>query len=300
MRVGIIPNINKENVIEVITLLISKLQESKINYVLSSHLLEKKDDFNKIISNSDFAGDEEICNMSDIVVSIGGDGTMLNTAYDARNGNPLLAGLNFGKLGFLAEFEVGHIEEFVMDIKNKNFIIEERMTLGAVCSEAPGKALYCINDLVIDKGGWPKMIEMTIKVDDDYVSTFSADGIIIATPTGSTGYSLSTGGPIVSPKADAITLSPISPHTLTMRPLVLSSIQRIIIDVNSPHSSVQVNSDGQRVHYFKPPMRIEIFKSDKPIRLIHTRKTNYFEILRKKLFWGLDVRNNSLKEKGGN
>jgi NAD+ kinase len=137
------------------------------------------------------------------------------------------------------------------------------------------------------------MIELTIKVDNDYVSTFSADGIIVATPTGSTGYSLSTGGPIVNPKADAITISPISPHTLTMRPLVLSSNQKIEIQVRSPEL-VQVSCDGQRVHYFDSPVTLEIFKSNKPVRLIHSTKTNYFEILRNKLYWGLDIRKNNV------
>jgi NAD+ kinase len=156
----------------------------------------------------------------------------------------------------------------------------------------PEKKILAINDIVIDKGRWPKMIELTIKVDEDYVSTFAADGIIIASPTGSTGYSLSTGGPIISPKTRAIVLSPISPHTLTMRPLVLSDDQRIRISFRSAHSTVQVNCDGQRVYYYEPPATIEIYKSSLPVKLIHTKSTNYFEILRRKLYWGLDIRTN--------
>ena len=138
------------------------------------------------------------------------------------------------------------------------------------------------------------MIELKLQVDDDYVTTFSADGIIIATPTGTTGYSLSAGGPIVSPAADAIVVNPISPHTLTMRPLVLSSKQKIIVTVDSPYKTIQINTDGQRVHYYKPPSTIEIYKSDIPLKLVHTNKTNYFETLRNKLYWGLDIRNNKL------
>ena len=138
------------------------------------------------------------------------------------------------------------------------------------------------------------MIQLTLQVDDDYVTTFSADGIIIATPTGTTGYSLSAGGPIVSPTADAIVVNPISPHTLTMRPLVLSSKQKIIVTVDSPYKSVQINTDGQRVHYFSPPLTIEIRKSEIPLKLVHTDKMNYFETLRTKLFWGLDIRNNKI------
>ena len=138
------------------------------------------------------------------------------------------------------------------------------------------------------------MIELTAWVDDEYVTTFSADGLIIATPTGSTGYSLSTGGPIIAPTAKAITLSPISPHSLTVRPLVLSSEQVIKLRADSPHREVQVSCDGQRVFYFPPPFEIRIKKSGRPLKLIKTSLTTYFETLRNKLLWGIDVRINKL------
>ena len=150
--------------------------------------------------------------------------------------------------------------------------------------------LYAINDIVIDKGGWPKMIELTVWVDGEYVTTFSADGLIVATPTGSTGYSISVGGPIVSPKADVITLSPISPHSLTVRPFVLPSSQEIIIKADSPYKEVQVSCDGQRVFDFSPPAEIKICKSERSLKLVHTSLTTYFETLRDKLMWGIDLR----------
>jgi NAD+ kinase len=212
---------------------------------------------------------------------------MLNTAYEMRHSSTPIIGVNFGKLGFLAEFDLAGFTDFLQDIKTQNYVVEERMTLLGECC---GKELFAINDLVIDKGSWSKMIELTIKVDDDYVATFSADGLIVATPTGSTGYSLSTGGPIVNPKADVITLSPIAPHTLTMRPLVISSQQKVTVIVNSPSDKIQVSCDGQRVEYFDSPTVITIEKSKQPVRLVHSNRTNYFEILRNKLFWGLDVR----------
>ncbi|MDP3683842.1 MAG: hypothetical protein Q8S01_07900, partial [Ignavibacteria bacterium] len=121
---------------------------------------------------------------------------------------------------------------------------------------------------------------------------------IVATPTGSTGYSLSVGGPIVSPKAEVITLSPISPHSLTMRPLVLPSAGKIYITADTMHTKLQVNCDGQRVMEFAPPLQIVISKSEKPLRLVHMDSVNYFEILRSKLLWGLDVRKNIHQRKG--
>jgi NAD+ kinase len=293
MTVGIIPNIGKENILEIVKILIGKLKVNGLNYILSESLIEFKSSFNSELNSSSFMDHISLAAKSDIIVSIGGDGTMLHTAYDARKSNTPMLGVNFGKLGFLAEFDINSIDDFIKNLKKKKYIIEERIALEAVCKKSPETELYSINDLVIDKGRWPKMIELTVTVDDDYVTRFSADGIIIATPTGSTGYSLSTGGPIVSPKADVITMSPIAPHTLTMRPLVLDSRQRIKIRVDSPHTTVQVNCDGQRVNYFEPPVDLEVYKSKDPIRLVHASSTNYFDILRKKLLWGLDLRSNA-------
>jgi NAD+ kinase len=293
MKIGLIPNIEKSNVINIINDFITLLEESGIEYLFSENLAEFKSQLKCSEKDNLFKSIRELGESVDVIVSLGGDGTMLNTAYELRGSRAPLLGLNLGKLGFLAEFEMKDVPSLVKDLQDNSLVIEERMTLCGFNVNERDHELVAINDLVIDKGRWPKMIELTIKVDNDYVSTFSADGIIVATPTGSTGYSLSTGGPIVNPKADAITISPISPHTLTMRPLVLSSNQKIEIQVRSPEL-VQVSCDGQRVHYFDSPVTLEIFKSNKPVRLIHSTKTNYFEILRNKLYWGLDIRKNNV------
>lgn len=284
MTIGIIPNISKSEILLIVKKIIEQIHQNGFNYILSESLLGLKKELN---GKSNYLSHNELSKSCEMVVSIGGDGTMLNTAYEVRHSSTPIIGVNFGKLGFLAEFDLAGFTDFLQDIKTKNYFIEERMTLSGECCS---KELFAINDLVIDKGSWSKMIELTIKVDDDYVATFSADGLIVATPTGSTGYSLSTGGPIVNPKADVITLSPIAPHTLTMRPLVISSQQKVMVIVNSPSEKIQVSCDGQRVEYFDSPSVIIIEKSKQPVRLVHSNRTNYFEILRNKLFWGLDVR----------
>lgn len=284
MTIGIIPNISKSEILLIVKKIIEQIHQNGFNYILSESLLGFKKELN---GKSNYLSHNELSKSCEMVVSIGGDGTMLNTAYEVRHSSTPIIGVNFGKLGFLAEFDLAGFTDFLQDIKTKNYFIEERMTLSGECCS---KELFAINDLVIDKGSWSKMIELTIKVDDDYVATFSADGLIVATPTGSTGYSLSTGGPIVNPKADVITLSPIAPHTLTMRPLVISSQQKVMVIVNSPSEKIQVSCDGQRVEYFDSPSVIIIEKSKQPVRLVHSNRTNYFEILRNKLFWGLDVR----------
>ncbi|MBA4405880.1 NAD(+) kinase [bacterium] len=289
MTIGIIPNISKSEILIIVKKIIEQIRQHGFSCILSESLQSVK---GELAGESKFLSHDELSKSCDMVVSIGGDGTMLNTAYEVRHSSTPIIGVNFGKLGFLAEFDLAGFTDFLQDIKTKNYVVEERMTLSGECC---GKELFAINDLVIDKGSWSKMIELTIKVDDDYVATFSADGLIVATPTGSTGYSLSTGGPIVNPKADVITLSPIAPHTLTMRPLVISSQQKVTVIVNSPSEKIQVSCDGQRVEYFNSPAVIIIEKSKQPVRLVHSNRTNYFEILRNKLFWGLDVRksNNS-------
>ncbi|MCX6174484.1 MAG: NAD(+)/NADH kinase [Ignavibacteriales bacterium] len=292
MTIGIIPNTSKSDILGIVKKIIVQLQQNGFDFILSDSILKYKNEFDNAAK---FLSYTDLSKNCDMLVSIGGDGTMLNTAFEVRNSSTPIIGVNFGKLGFLAEFDLTSFSELLHDIKTKNYTIEERMALIAKSSGSVNDELYAINDIVIDKGPWPKMIELTIKVDDDYVSTFSADGLIIATPTGSTGYSLSTGGPIVNPKADVITLSPIAPHTLTMRPLVISSGQKITVMVNSPSEKIQVSCDGQRVNFFNSPAQLTIEKNKQPVRLIHSNRTNYFEILRNKLYWGLDVRksNNS-------
>lgn len=296
MIIGIIPNTTKENITKVVSEICQKFQKANISFLISNSMYYLADKLSVSVSKDAFVENKEIGKKCDIVISIGGDGTMLNTAYEISSSRTPILGLNLGKLGFLTEFEVNDIDNFIEEVKNDKFGIEERITLDAVCDQKPGEVLHAINDIVIDKGKWPKMINLTIKVDDEYVATFSADGLIVATPTGSTGYSLSTGGPIVSPKAKAIVISPISPHTLTMRPIVLDSDQRIVITAESEHTSIQVNCDGQRVYTFNPPVNLKISKSSHPIKLVHNKHNEYFEILRKKLYWGLDVRQNSEKK----
>lgn len=290
MLVGIIANITKENVFDVVSSFLSMLKKNNIDYLLTKSLFEENNKL-KIELDEDFiTDDKDIYEKSDVIISIGGDGTMLATAYNAQFYDKPVLGVNLGKLGFLAEANIDQMDKVIADLKNRNYKIEERMLITGEVEGYKSEKFFAINDIVIDKGGWPKMIEITVWVDGEYVTTLSADGLIVATPTGSTGYSISVGGPIVSPKTDVITLSPISPHSLTVRPLVLPGDQEILIKADSPHTTMQVNCDGQRSYMFPPPMEIKIKKSQRPLKLIHTSITTYFETLRNKLMWGIDLR----------
>jgi NAD+ kinase len=270
--------------------LIEELQKAKVDFVLSDLVLKLKGVHKEHWKNYKLFRNDLLADNCDVIISIGGDGTLLQMAYNSRFSETPLLGVNFGKLGFLAEFEASKIDELIDYLKTEELIIEKRLALDANSPTEEDNQFYAINDIVIDRGKYPKMIEITIEIDGEYVSTFSADGIIIATPTGSTGYSLSTGGPIVNPQANAITLSPISAHTLSMRPLVISSEQKIVIKAKSLFENVQVICDGQRVSSLKSPAEIRITKSKYDLRLVHNIDKHYFQILRKKLYWGMDLR----------
>ena len=296
MKFGIFGNTTKDELTATLQIVVDRLQENNYEFLINDSL---QTSFPETSSSARyFAPAATVAETCDILISLGGDGTMLSTAYIAHQFDKPVLGINLGKLGFLAEVDIKGIEQLFNDIKNSRYSIEERIVLVGNCKNVSCDEFFAVNDLVIDKGAWPKMIELTIAVEDEYVTTFSADGLIVATPTGSTGYSLSVGGPIVSPKAEVITLSPISPHSLTMRPLVLPSNGKIYITVDSLHTKVQINCDGQRVMEFAPPLQIVISKSEKPLRLVHMDSVNYFEILRSKLMWGLDVRKNIHQRKG--
>ena len=291
--IGIIANTTKDNVNLVVAELIRKLQENNLDFLLSSSLLNQKEFNTKVITKSSFVTEDKLCKNSDLIISIGGDGTMLTTAFKAQFYDKPVLGINYGKLGFLAEANINQIDVLIDEIKNNSIKIEERILITAEVIGHKVEQLFAINDIVIDKGGWPKMIELELMVNGEYVTTFSADGIVIATPTGSTGYSLSIGGPIVSPLTDAITLSPISPHSLTVRPIVLPSNQEILIKADSLHKEILVNCDGQRVFAFPPPITIRITKAKSSLKLVRTSFTSYFETLRGKLLWGIDLRKRS-------
>lgn len=293
MKLGIVANITKENILEIVSSFTSKLRENNIDYILTKSLLESNGKIKIELPEEFFAEDDDLYNNCDVVVSIGGDGTMLNTAFNALKYDKPVLGLNVGKLGFLVEAELSQMDYIIDCLINKNYVIDERIVISGNIFGSKEEEIIAFNDIVIDKGGWPKMIELNIWVDNEYVTTFNADGIIVATPTGSTGYSISVGGPIISPKADVVSLSPISPHSLTVRPLVLPSYQEILIKADSLHIDVQVSCDGQRAYSVPPPLEIKIRKSEKKLKLIHTSVSTYFSTLRKKLLWGIDIRHSN-------
>lgn len=290
MKIGIIPNTVKDDIEAIVILLIGKLRNNGFVSVLEKDFEQRINKEKKSIGIIKAVNYEALAMECDIIASVGGDGTMLATSYIARKFDKPVMGINFGKLGFLAELDIDRIDEYLKEIKEGKYYIEDRLVILAKNLVSEENELAAINDIVIDKGGNLKMIEILVKVDGDYVASFAADGIILATPIGSTGYSISVGGPVVSPKNDVITLSPISPHSLTIRSLVLPSSSNIYIKAESHFPDLQISCDGQRIYKCKNPAEYIITKSDKPLKLLQPKSVNYFKILREKLFWGIDAR----------
>jgi NAD+ kinase len=224
-----------------------------------------------------------------LVVAFGGDGTLLSTANEVgRSGVPIL-GVNLGGLGFLAEIKTDELEETVQDLIAERYGIIERMVLAVRVHVSEQIRNYtALNDVVVDKGTAARLIYIDVLVDGNYLNTYRSDGLIIATPTGSTAYSLSAGGPLLMPAMKAMIATPICPHSLTVRPIVLSENSVLSVSTRGQERPVQVNIDGQNRFTIKAGDWLEISKADYTIKWISSNKRDFFSILRTKLNWGFD------------
>jgi NAD+ kinase len=226
----------------------------------------------------------------DFLISIGGDGTFLDTLSLVRDSKIPVIGINSGKLGFLASISKENIIEAIDLLYKGNYIIEER-TLLQLNSEDKifGEFNYALNDISIQKKS-SEMITVHTYIDDEFLNTYWADGLIVATPTGSTAYSLSVGGPIVMPDSNDFIISPISPHNLTVRPIVIPDKGKITLVPAGRCSKYLVSMD----HYSKIVDKAHTFyiqKANFSMRVLRLGNTNYYSTLRNKLMWGVDKRN---------
>src|SRR5262245_59202194 len=228
----------------------------------------------------------------DLVVVLGGDGTLLSVADcigAAGTGIPML-GVNFGSLGFLTEVTLPELYPSLEAALNGYARIEERMMLHSTTmrSGATFADHIALNDVVVTKGPRSRMIDRSVTVGDEFVTRVKADGLIVATPTGSTAYNLSAGGPIVQPTLDALLLTPIAPHTLTHRPIVIpmSSTVRVQPNIGDVREELFVTFDGQAGFQLQAGDEIRICRAERTLRLIRPATRSYFSVLREKLKWG--------------
>ena len=225
----------------------------------------------------------------DLLLTLGGDGTLLRGArMVALEGVPVL-GINLGHLGFLTSAAPSEMEAAVGRWLAGEYEIDERMALSirAVGDDgSDGGAYLALNDAVLHKGGAARVIRMAVRASRDEVGTYSADGIILSTPTGSTAYSLSAGGPIVSPTVHCIIATPICPHTLGIRPLVLPADETVTIEVLSPSEELVLTIDGQESERLRPGARVVVRRAELPVKLVRFPGQSFFSTLRRKLRWG--------------
>ncbi len=280
MKVGIIGKEDAPQTAEVLTAILEKFSSNDVDWLIENNIatLVKREGIPKL----------KIPELSDIIIVLGGDGTFLGASRLVGTRGTPMVGINLGSLGFLTEIQIEEIDRYLPRILNGDFIIEERMKLTVHLHRHEERiAEYdVLNDAVINKGALGKIIQLETYVNGEPLTTFRADGLIVATPTGSTAYNLAAGGPIVTPDFEAILITPICPFTLTNRPLVIPQNYEVKTYIKSQKGDVFLSLDGQLGLSLQEGDRIEIRKSKHPLKLIKIPEKSYFQILRSKLKWG--------------
>ena len=276
--------------------LLQVLEKNKIDFFIESKFYTLLVESNILQNNyKSFASFNDLDSSFDIMFTIGGDGTFLRSATHIRDLNIPILGINTGRLGFLAIVAKDLIEESVELVINGDFTIQER-TLISVKTEPKTKDFselnFALNEVTIAKKNTTSMIGVKTSLNEEYLTNYWADGIIIATPTGSTGYSLSCNGPVILPDSKNLVITPIAPHNLNARPVVISDETKIELEVNSREKSFLISLDS-RVTTIPKETKIFIEKTDFTIKSILPRNQSFIKTLRSKLLWGEDVRNSN-------
>ncbi|MFY7842455.1 MAG: NAD(+)/NADH kinase [Rhabdochlamydiaceae bacterium] len=216
-------------------------------------------------------------------ISLGGDGTILRLINHYPEMQGAILGINLGHLGFMAAIPADKIYDSLKHLIDHDYKIEERVMIKG--TDSKGTPYLAANDIVFHRGQNPSLVELEIYIDDNYLNTFQADGIIVSTPTGSTAYSLAAGGPILTPDLDAFVLTPINPHTISNRPIVVSSHETIKVKYLSDYLPIEVRSDGMSLHTMSTGDSFQLTKAERKYRLVNLTNQNFFFTLRSKLNW---------------
>ena len=245
-------------------------------------------------SGRETATADELPKQVDLVIALGGDGTLLGAAnrIAAAGLDIPIVGVNFGSLGFLTEVTLVELYDAMSAVLDGTATVEARMMLECGVQQAdtePHISRAVLNDIVITRGSLSRMIDLEVRIDGGFVTRVKADGLILASPTGSTAYNLSAGGPIVEPSVDAFVMTPIAPHTLTNRPVVLSGSTELAIRplFENVKTEVFVTFDGQAGHELEPGDEIVIRRSPRRLNLVRASGRSYYDVLQQKLKWGL-------------
>ncbi len=280
-KFGIIAKKNKKEAVEIVAEIVPWLTARGVTPLLDSETARKAG------LSSEMAA-EEIPRRADAMIVLGGDGTLLYAARLMGDREIPILGVNLGSLGFLTDVAVPELKDTLVRFIAGNVRIGERMMLEAVVEDSSGKieSFSVLNDVVVNKGNLARTIRLQAQVNGAFLTVFNGDGLIIATPTGSTAYSLSAGGPIVHPTLSAVIITPICPHLLTNRPIVVPESSVIDVSLVSGDGNVSVTLDGQVGTDFSERHRLTVRKSKRKILLVEPPDRDHFEILRTKLNWG--------------
>jgi NAD+ kinase len=276
-RVGIVIKPHAPRIREILGGLVRYFEKKGIVGLLEGPAAE-------VLGRSDGLNREELPGQVDLIVVLGGDGTLLSVAHRAAEKGVPVMGVNLGSLGFLTEIPLDEMT-LTLDalLAGNEDIVSSRWLLEARSS---GKTFLCLNDAVINKAALARMIQMKVWVDGLEVAILRADGLVISTPTGSTAYSLSAGGPILQPRIPAIIITPICPHTLTFRPMAVASESAIKVQLLAADGEVYLTLDGQRGMTLQKNDEFLVRRADRELQLISSPKRNYFSLLKEKLGWG--------------
>ena len=290
MKFGIIGNLEKAELSEAVALLLTTLDRAGMEYVIEKEIVPLLHGDRWHFKSGQVNKREECVRGVDVLVALGGDGTMLAAAQlVGALGTPIL-GINLGKLGFLAEVVPGEMPEAIDEIIRGRYKTEKRLVLEATVSQIPGKVMHALNDVVVDKSRSSRLIDVEVYINDAFAVSYRADGLIISTPTGSTAYALSSGGPIVVPTSNVIGITPISPHTLSGRPLIIPDTDTIRIVTKNHTDEVLISVDGQEEAVVKSSVEVRITRAVHAVHLVKRIHATYYDVLRAKLLWGKDVR----------
>ena len=291
MIIGLTGNFRKSRFYEIVNSIFPVIRSAGHTCFISSDYLTDQDahkmdvDINALEFN-------ELVDKSDIILTIGGDGTLLSTARRMEENIKPILGIHIGGLGFLAESTRQTMEEAIKYITNKNYIIEDRIMLSLHVNGQNVKSAeyHALNDIVVDHGHSGRILKTEVTVSGEYLNTYESDGLIFSTPTGSTAYSLSAGGPIITPTIDTITVTPICPHSLSARPIVLPADKIIEASFAEDYEGIACTIDGQIRLPMEGTTKLEIKKSSRIIQLISLPGNNYFHTLRSKMGWTGNLR----------
>ncbi|MBE6022400.1 MAG: NAD(+)/NADH kinase [Cellulosilyticum sp.] len=279
-HIGIIPNLMKDKDLTYTNQITSLLNKHNISPYMDREIAPK------VEGNANGVEIERLYELCDCLIVIGGDGTILGTAEAASLKDIPIVGVNLGRLGFLADIELDEIEEAIERLIHGKYNIEERMMLRATIIGANGEKsiFYALNEINVTRGSFSRLVEFKITINDELSGIYPADGVLVATPTGSTAYNLSAGGPIVVPLAQSYVVTPICPHTLHSKSIVLCKEDKVCITTLEETKDMALSMDGKLQMYLTPQDVVYIERSPYVTKLVKISERKFFEILREKMF----------------